>query len=297
MYSPFILWYLFLAGTGGGAYLLAAIFGAVRRFSKSEQIHHYTEIARGGYTIGPVLVAVSGIFLLFDLETPEKAYLVFLTVNPTILTIGSWLLVLMCVLSTLVFIIHHTSALKLPRFLVYTLEGLALLSSAGLITYTGVFASSLPTLPFLYSPFVVVIFLASSLSSGVAVLTLYGFFSSRHTSMAKSLRIIPAFDLVFILLEALGIAGLFITAGLSNNPVALESLWLFFRGNFALIFWIGVVALGMVLPICLSIFGNRTEQKAFLAIASLLLLLGAACLRYCLLKSGIHIDECYLFIL
>jgi formate-dependent nitrite reductase membrane component NrfD len=289
MFSSYIMWYLFFAGAGSGAYTLAALFSYVNRFSPRAHVREYLQIARGGFLCGPLLVLFSVLFLMFDLGSPHKAYLVFVSPTLSVLSVGAWLVLLFVTGSALLFFIRRTLSFHIARTLVLVLEAVTFLFALGVMGYTGVFISSMPSLPFLNSPVVIPLFVASSLSTGAAVITLFGFLNQQKKSMLFSMRLIPTLDLIFIVMETVFLLVLFIMVLTDSNETAHASAVELISGDEAPLFWGLVVGGGLVVPGCIGVFERRQLRPPLLALSALLLLIGGLALRYCLTQGGFHI--------
>jgi formate-dependent nitrite reductase membrane component NrfD len=290
MFSSYIMWYLFFAGAGSGAYTLAALFSYVNRFSPHEHVREYLQIARGGFLCGPLLVLFSVLFLLFDLGSPHKAYLIFVAPTFSVLSVGAWLILLFVIGAALLFFIRRTLSFRVARTFVLVLEAATFLFALGVMCYTGVFISSMPSLPFLNSPVVIPLFIASSFSTGAAVITLFGFLNQQRKSMLFSMRIIPTLDLIFIAGETVFLLALFIMALTDSNETARVSALELINGESAPLFWGLVVGGGLIVPGCIGVFERRQLRPQLLALSALLLLIGGLALRYCLTQGGFHIS-------
>ncbi|MDR1015491.1 MAG: polysulfide reductase NrfD [Coriobacteriales bacterium] len=289
MLSSYIVWYLFLAGAGSGAYVLAAAFSLARRWSQAESVKEYGEITRGGFYLGPLLVMLGVVFLIFDLGSPEKAYRLFLSTKFTYLTFGSWTVLLFCLFATALALLRSTSLIRLPRLAFKALELFSLACALGIMAYTGMLLSSMPSIPFLNSPLVVVLLVASSLATGSALITLYGFFNQQRKSMFFGLKVIPRIDLVLIAIEILALAGL-VVSKYFEGPVALASVRTLLTGEGAYVFWFGTVLMGVVVPCFANLLNRQTLHMVNQAISSVAILIGGFALRYALVTSGLHVE-------
>ena len=65
-----IVFYIFLAGLGGGTFLFSFILLFINK---------YESIAKIGALVGPLVVLLASILLLFDLGSPTRAYRLFTT--------------------------------------------------------------------------------------------------------------------------------------------------------------------------------------------------------------------------
>jgi polysulfide reductase chain C len=282
------VWYLFLSGAGSGAYALAVFFGLGNRTAKRGNINEYREITRGGFYLGPILVTLGTVFLLFDLGSPAKAYTLFLSTKFTYLTFGAWTVLLFCLLSAGLALIQSAIFIKLPRLVFKTLEILSLLLALCVMIYTGVFISSMPSVPFLNTPLVTILFVISSFSAGSAVIMLYGFFNQQRKSMLVGLKIIPRIDLVLIFFEILALVALFLLKYFEGG-VASKSVNALLLGSGCYVFWIGVVFIGIVVPLIAGFLIQKSLHMVNQAVSSSALLIGSLALRYSLIFAGLHV--------
>jgi formate-dependent nitrite reductase membrane component NrfD len=288
LFSSYIAWYLFLGGAGSGAYVIASLFTIAGRYSERDQIREYREITRGGFFLGPILVALGTFFLVFDLGIPERAYRLFLTTKFTLLSFGSWSILLFFVFSFLYIFIKSKNDIFIPFIALRFLEMLALIAAGCVMVYTGLFISSMPPVPFLHTPLVVLLFVASSLSCGSALITLYGFLNQQKKAIHFGLRVIPRLDTVIIAFELLAFAALLVR-GFLESEVTRKSVDLLIAGNAMILFWVGFVLFGVVIPLAISFLNRHYAQASLLAISSLAILVGGIALRFCILASGLHI--------
>jgi formate-dependent nitrite reductase membrane component NrfD len=290
VYSLFIVWYLFLAGMGSGAYVLAAIFGFAGGRSRAKGLREYREITRGGFYLGPLLVMFGAVFLIFDLGSPEKAYRLFLSTRFTYLTFGSWVVLVFCLLAAALALLRSTDRVRLPRPVFKTLELIAATCALGIMGYTGLFLSSMPSIPFLNSPLIVVLLIVSSLATGSALIALYGFFNQQRKSMFFGSRIIVRIDLVLIFIEILILAAL-IVASCFGGDLSAASVGVLLAGAGAPAFWFGVVLLGLAVPCVVGMLGRQSSHMVNQAISSTAVLLGGLALRYALITAGLHVAD------
>jgi formate-dependent nitrite reductase membrane component NrfD len=290
MFNLTIVCYVFLAGIGSGAYVIAAVFSVIGRRSTRDSLREYRIITRGAFWLGPLLVAFGTVFLVFDLAVPERAFTIFLSPKLTILGFGAWSLLLFCLLAGLSLFLHSVERVDVSTLLLRVVEVLTLLAALAVMVYTGVLVSSMPAVPFLHTPLLVVLFVVSSLSGGAALITLYGFFNQQRKSMRYGLRIISRIDLILIALELVALAALLAQKYLEVG-VARETVLSVLFGEDLLAFWIGVVLLGILLPVALGAISRKTPQPQSAvtwAVSATALLIGAFALRYCLITGGVH---------
>jgi formate-dependent nitrite reductase membrane component NrfD len=290
MYSLFIVWYIFLAGMGSGAYAIASLFRFVGRFSGKEHIQEYRHIAEGGFLIGPILVIIGSVFLLFDLGAPEKAFMALLSTNMSVLSIGVWHIVLFCPLSVALLFIRVRTTSRASILISRVLQVFAFLLALGLMAYTGVFLACMKSVPFHYNWLLVALFIISSLSTGAAVIALYGFLNQHKKAMLYSLNLIPGIDLALLVLEILAL-GAFIGTSYFGGDASRYSLNLLLQGDMAPYFWVGTVLVGLALPLTLTIIGLKEPMVNLIAGGSISTIVGGFFLRYCIISVAIHVFD------
>ena len=284
MYSLYIVCYLFGAGAGSGAYALSAIFGFAGQLTGDKRIQEYGRIGDSGFLLGPALVALSAIFLFFDLGSPANTWLVIANMHPSILTIGTWSLLGFCLCAGALILFEFQSAVRIP------LQILAFLLALALMFYTGIYLASMPTIPFHNSWLLIALLVFSSLASGAAVITLYGFLNLHRKAMVYCLRTLPRIDLPLIIIEALILLAYLVHMQLQDSNTA-HSVSLLTIGAFAPHFWLGVVLCGLVAPSAIILLEGSQPRPVAQAISSLLVLVGSFTLRYAIVAVGLHITQ------
>jgi formate-dependent nitrite reductase membrane component NrfD len=315
-----IVVYLFVGGLGAGSLALSGTAHLLRR-------HRYSGIARAGALAAPVLVAFGSGLLVFDLGRPLRFWRLFTTMNPVSpMSIGSWLLALFMLVSGAYALLHippkwlQAAAARFGKSLGASLEALArwndtdpercpagiarlrsILAAAGIPLglgvgiYTGVLLGAIPARPFWNTPMVAQLFLFSALSTATAMLLLitpmlwHG--SAEHR--AEQRRILVRADLVFIFLELFIIIPFLVHAELSTLS-AREALWMILGGPYTTIFWIGVVACGILVPMVLELAdtlgAGRILPRPVLSMmhyaAPVMILVGGYLLRWVFVHAG-----------
>jgi formate-dependent nitrite reductase membrane component NrfD len=142
-----------------------------------------------------------------------------------------------------------------------------------LASYTGVLLSN-SALPLWRDARVLgALFLASGASTGIAAVTLIVFLTGGSVGEAWSkLKRADRYSMVF---ELVLLAVLVVVLGAAGRP--------FTSGQFATLFWGGLVGVGLVVPLALDIAGHGA--RALGALAAALVLIGGFVLRYVVLMS------------
>lgn len=281
--------YLFLAGIAGGAFLTASLTDL---FSKQQ----YPKVIRSGAYIALVSILVGLGLLVLDLGRPLSFWKLLLNVNMgSVMSIGVFIVSgftgLSFVYAYLVWStaaaqnqIHVTSAntevaatsvgqgiqaFRKP------VAGLGVLFSIATATYTGFLLSDVTTNNFWNTgflgmdaiPFLPILFLVSATSTGLAA-TLIGAFRGGDLSTYKKI------DMVLIIVEIVLITILY----LSVKPI-------FFSGSMAALFWLGVVSVGLIVPLLLSIYGIAKHKNVILPVCGMVVI-GGLSLRYFIVYTG-----------
>ena len=173
------------------------------------------------------------------------------------------------------------------------IESLACVLSLGVMLYTGLLLESLGSVSAWNTPLVPILFLLSSASCGIAVALVCAFFDGHAVGGFAVPRILIFADAAIVSGEfvATVLYGLFPPAGASFASLATgDALAL-------LLWWLGFVFCGIAAPLVLETIAykrlslpNQSGQAfACLAIASVLVLVGGACLRVGVVNVGSHV--------
>lgn len=257
---PVIL-YLFLAGMGAGATTVSASM-LLRGGGGAQGTHH--EIARYGALLGPIPVIIGVAALVFELGSFETGnYLrflnLFLIVNLSPMSLGSWLLVFF-ILTSVVYAATYLPVplptwlgerLKLRRTLAWANVPLGI----AVAVYTGVLLGAMPSRPFWNSPVLAMLFLLSALSTGVALIILARTLFSGHKGgeerrevVHKSGYVLASADTLLIGFELLALFLFIMFAYLTVGDVRYSIEAILPGGPLSSLFWIGVVLVGLVIP-------------------------------------------------
>ena len=272
-WEMYIVWYFFLGGIAGGAYFAAAIadnFGGRRD----------REIARIGYFIAFPLALICGALLILDLGTPSRflnMLRMFKFWNP--MSIGSWGLGAFgafAFLSAVLSLGDSEARLALRR----NVAKVGSVFGFFLAAYTGVLLSTTAQPIWGDSRLMGALFLASGASTGLASIAVVSYF--KGANLGESWSKLKKADSFAMVVELVLLFALVLMLGPAADPVT--------KGRFALPFWGGLVALGLVVPLALSFVkagaGKERTAGGTLAIASVLVLIGGFLLRYVIIMAG-----------
>lgn len=305
--------YLFLAGLSAGAF-------AISSFATYIGGPHFRRVARIGALIAPWPVMIGIGLLVLDLGKPLAFYNLFLTVQFTSpMSIGSWLLTGFIFLSlayaALWLPAPFDNLLRIPNlkslrdFSRWTLlapdtirRWRAILAavgfpiSLGVGIYTGILLGAIPSRPFWNTPMVAQLFLFSAMSSGTAIVLLVTALLGTRAQHGyeEERRLLVSTDMVLIVLEIFMIVPFLLHHALSTWSSASSIEWIL-GGEFTLWFWVGVILLGILLPLAIEAYelfplilkqGAARYSLALSGLSAILVLVGGFILRYVFVYAG-----------
>jgi formate-dependent nitrite reductase membrane component NrfD len=268
---------LFLGGAGASIFFISFIMDLMNRFQ------HITKI---GSITGLILVLMGTLILFFDLGNKSRLYRLF--INPS-----SWVARgTYFITGFVVFGIAHSIfswnilgwvILNETTLLGKVVGWIAAIFSFMTMLYTGMLISTMKRIPLWNTPVLPLLFILSSLYTGMAFLLLIG--NLFIATPMEDLHSLVMVEIVFILVQLLTL-GLFLWVGKYNQITTVESIRLLEKP----LFYIGVIILGLVIPLGLLIYNRFIENGMILVIlSSLLILQGGIILRYCIIKAGIRL--------
>jgi protein NrfD len=278
-----IVVYFFLGGIAGGCYFVAALIDLFGRPSDRP-------LARLGYRIALPAVAVCGILLIVDLGRPERFWHMLLqseTWHPMFksyspMSFGAWGLLAFGFFSLLSFVAtfagddhrrRPASRLRPPALLGMIVAFLGGLSGFFLASYTGVLLAVTNRPIWSDTSLLGLVFLVSSASTSIALLLLLG---SRRVFLIGGLRALQRFDIAVLVLELLCVVALIASLG------SLARVWL---NQWGLLLALGVIGLGIVVPLMLHLRAHGPTTGAA-KVAAALVLVGGFLLRVVIVLSS-----------
>lgn len=285
VFGWYIIAYLFAAGAGSGAFVVAfavCLWDVVRQSSASERAAASVQTA---FYSAPLLGAFSILLLVLDLGNPDRILPLVLNPFASIIGVGAWLLGLFVLLAVLLAILS-LRPFPVPRALLLSFGIPAFLCAIGVMSYTGVLLSTMVSIDFWRSPWLVVLFVASSLTAGTAVIV-FGAVLQGTPSAARNLQGLWKAFFVLTVLEAVVLA-VFLAMQMGGLESARDAVALLLWGSLAPVFWGAVVVVGFAIP-WLSHGANRLMgPSTALVISSVGVLVGAFALRYCIVAAGLY---------
>ena len=150
--------------------------------------------------------------------------------------------------------------------------------------YSGFVLNYCRSVPFWNSALLPLVFLFNGIADGFALIMAIGLGDPQVNIMAAE-----AGSRILLTTNAIIMAA-YLWNATDTSKTAKYSATLLLRGGLALPFWVGVIALGIVIPLAISVSGYFAGEASvpLLIIAIVLHTAGTAALKYCLLKAGIH---------
>jgi formate-dependent nitrite reductase membrane component NrfD len=299
-----VIGYLFLAGLGAGAYTVSG--SVLLRSSGDHDIQHF-KLARYGALLAPIPVILGTGLIILELGSFEAGNYfrfinLFLTINLSPMSIGSWLLGIF-ILASLAYAYTFWAADAHPGdkwdSLRRNLAWAGVPLGIGVAVYTGILLGAMPARPFWNSPILALLFLVSALSTGVAaILLMRALFGSQEDETEEDNYgnyMLVASDIVLIGFELLTIFLFVLFAHLTVGNVKEAVSVILVSGDLATFFWLGVVVIGLLLPVLVElkyVIPKLLYQRAYSApraveiVVPAIVLLGGFLLRYVVVVAG-----------
>ncbi len=242
IWGSIIAWYLFLAGLGGGAFVSAALI----RMKSPEA----TGMIRIGRIIAPVVVIIGLVLLMFDatagFHNPLR-FIFLLTNFGSVMTWGVVFLGAFTVVALIVVIMDLTGhAVSVPKWL----DGVGAALGICVAVYTGCLLGVSKTFPLWNNALLPILFLVSAMSTGMAAVLLVAVF--KCPKEFDKVGYFKRFHFWFPVVELVLVASLMFITAHSAFPAGTESVMSMLNGEYAPMFWLLFILVGLVLPIVME---------------------------------------------
>ena len=290
--------YLFLLGISAGATTLSVLLR--RKGAGSE-----SGIIKATAILAPVSVVLGLLILIFHLARPWTFWkLMFHYQFDSVMSMGVMLFQLyMVVLVLWLAKIFEKEVIALqqrfvPRLTIVSklltlitpfhraLETLMLVLAVLLGAYTGFLLSALKSYPFLNNPILPVLFLFSGISSGAAVALIAMALRHRNNPHSTEAHFVHRMEVPVVWLEIFLLAAFFVGLALGDDG-KMRALAAALGGGFwTWWFWLGVAGLGLILPMLLKPWANRSSTFHGVLAVCCASLTGVLLLRFFILYAG-----------
>lgn len=307
--TPNLVWdgtiaiYLFLLGISSGAVQLAIAFRNSKKVEKPSE----NWVIRSAAILGTLPTIIGLLLLIFHLTKPWTFWKLMFNYNGTsVMSMGVMLFQLyMAVLVVWIAIMFKDwVAVLINRFapflkfalglidfaeqkLLKPIEFVLFVLAAVLGAYTGFLLSALISYPMLNNPILPALFLASGTSSGIAATFLMILLAGKLAGDSEEVHFIHKFE-VPIMVTELGLLVCFFVGLYFGGADKVTALHNALTGFWGAVFWIGVLFIGILIPILANLFASHSlkHNVKFIVLVSIFDLIGVFCLRFFILYAG-----------
>ena len=299
--SSLVPLYLYFGGLTGGVFIISVLADLIGiKYKQYENISKWT-----AYLVLPIL-GLAGFFIMLHLGRPARGLALwnFTNVDSSWMARGGFVVLLASIFSFAYAVLWYFGfEPKIRRIIgVIGLPFLVFMS-----VYTGLLLSGAMFVPLWSQQFLPTLFLNSGVLGGLAaaglIVILTSYFSPQGGESGGVLRLVSAAVAVVILLEILELF-LFMSS-LASDPEKIVKTGQFIapngsllayelvtKGPLALWFWLGIVGIGLTLPLIISlvvVIFQKLIQPYFRIVAFAnfaLVLIGGAVLRFVIVWGG-----------
>jgi formate-dependent nitrite reductase membrane component NrfD len=277
--------YLFLGGLVAGLMIITGLALLRGHASRARSIIEHAP------WLSLALLSLGMLFLLLDLEHKPYVWRLYTTFQWTSpMSWGSWILIAVYPallasaavrppeVALMVPAVEETAQVMSARpGLVRAVAWVNVFLGAALGIYTGILLAALGARPFWSSAILGPLFLLSGLSSAAA----WGHMTAPDR---EERELLAWLDNHFIIAELVALA-LFVLALATGSSASRDAAALVLGGPYTAVFWVGVVGLGLLLPLVIQSLAV-THRVAHTPVAPLLVLLGGLALRFVFVLAG-----------
>jgi polysulfide reductase chain C len=291
--------YFFLGGVAGGAFVLATIAALV-------DDRRYRDLMRIGHYVALLAIIPAPILLIVDLGLPSRFLHMLMVPKPSTdigmqaltagpfhlkllspMSAGAWALLIFSGCAFLAALMTFLEDRGNRRFgLTRSLVGIVgSLFGLFLAAYPGVLLGATARPLFISSHWLGALFLAVGAATGAAAIALImSLLGGQNREALSRLMTFTSFalilELAFLVLFAISVSA----TGSAGIKQALGQL---LAGSDAVLFWIGAVGIGLVIPLALQFGGViRRANPGLAALVSVLVLVGGFVVKYVIIAAG-----------
>ncbi|MBA0179615.1 cytochrome c nitrite reductase subunit NrfD [Pectobacterium carotovorum] len=293
--------YLFLVGISAGLVTLSVL---LRRYHP-EQATADSTLMRTTLILAPCTIILGLLILVFHLTRPWTFWkLMFHYSFTSVMSVGVMLFqVYMAALAVWLVNIFSEQVIVLqqrwlPKLVMLTkvlgwlapmqksLDIVMLLLAVMLGAYTGFLLSALKTYPLLNNPILPALFLFSGVSSGAAVALIAMACRYRRNPHSEEAHFVHRVETPVVWLEIFLLFAFFIGLALGDDGKQRALVAAVGGGFWAVWFWLGVVGIGLILPLLLKSWANRQHSPYGVLAVCGMSLVGVLLLRFFILYAG-----------
>lgn len=293
--------YLFLVGISAGLVTLSVL---LRRYHP-EQATADSTLMRTTLILAPCTIILGLLILVFHLTRPWTFWkLMFHYSFTSVMSVGVMLFQvymaalavwLVNIFSEQVIVLQQRwlpKLIMLPKVLGWlapmqkSLDIVMLLLAVMLGAYTGFLLSALKTYPLLNNPILPALFLFSGVSSGAAVALIAMACRYRRNPHSEEAHFVHRVETPVVWLEIFLLFAFFIGLALGDDGKQRALVAAVGGGFWAVWFWLGVVGIGLILPLLLKSWANRQHSPYGVLVVCGMSLVGVLLLRFFILYAG-----------
>lgn len=287
MFTLEIIGYLYLGGMGGAALALTCgldLLSQKRANCNNLAMDRWERLLDSrfyAYALLAVCVVLGfGVLLLIaDLGQPQRFLYVLTHPTFSVLTFGSYALFLSIIVAVALMSVALFGLYQVSSRVVTLIEWVGVLGGIATTFYTGFFLVQFDFIQLWANPWIPFLFAFSALSSAVGLLLFVVLLLGKDTH--EALCVFFRLDRIAIILELLSVAGYFAYGGATHFRAYIDSP--FFQGEWAALFWLGCIGVGMILPLLLESAYKNTHSSLLLGFTAFCLLLGGFVMRWCMI--------------
>ena len=299
---------LWAAGIGGGAYFAAFLMD---RFTGGR---HKLSM-KTAMLIGLPLVLLGVLVLILDLGEQLRFWHLLVRLQPpsvvfrpgSAMSLGTYTLMAYAVIGTVMLVLWalqrrkmSEGALRSIERVIEVLSWIEMLLAVLIISYTGVLLSATNQPLWARGILLPAVFVASAVWTGMALILIVAKTgldrtvdkvlggTGEHTS-AEAMQTISNAMAVMGVVVLVVFVGYVVWLASFSTPAAADALRLMLFGSLSLLFWVGVVLIGLVIPLVLLFASWRAGREAVVGAilaSACLVLLGGFLLRLVVVLSG-----------
>jgi formate-dependent nitrite reductase membrane component NrfD len=278
---PFLIdVYFFLGGLAGGAFVIATVAQLINS-------RLYRDVVRAGYYVALLALIPCPILLIVDLGVPARFLNMMKTFNTTSpMSMGSWALTVfgicagLAALFTLIEDVRHRD-LSGPKRIVGIIGGIAGFFVAA---YPGVLLGATARPLWINGHALGALFLAVGASTAAAAIALILAVAGRaRGDGARAVRLMTVFTLV---IQAVAVVAFIVAVRNAGSPASDRALAMLMSGSFQLMFWVGAIVVGIVVPLLLGLADIKRPSFALSALTAVMVLVGGFIVKYVIMAAG-----------
>lgn len=276
--------YLYLAGMGAGAFVIGLLM---------DWLGYAMYYPRALMLWGPVLVAIGAPFLILKLGKQKRFWKAALNPRTSWLARGFHILLFFIIVGGVALAAAVLPVGWLERWseVILSLEVLSIILALAVAVYTGILIQSVKYVPFWNTWLLPLLFTVSALSTGAMAIILsalgYGLVVPSPVAHSQLIDIVIRIEQIMVLIEAI-VLFLYLYFRYRAQDQGQNSVRQLLSGRLRYIFWIGIVASGLLFPVILEgIYSSLPDYPVLLVFSGLFLLTGGYCLRYGIIAAGI----------